>query len=258
VEPNNPQRCIDVDSLRLESALRLIEQSGHSLTPPGEGSQSYVQAVIDALCNLSSHDSLTGLSNRRQFSSALERELDRVARSGDVALLLMVDIDHFKRVNDAHGHLVGDEVLMQVARRIEACVRPMDTVARFGGEEFAVVLPNCSYAYGRLVADRIRRSVAELPVQVRGGLSLPLTVSVGGAYAPQWIRSAPSLWVERADRQLYRAKHEGRNRVCLEDQVDTEVSNEEKELLYGALNFDGLQAQAGLNTDGSGGNWTHL
>jgi diguanylate cyclase (GGDEF)-like protein len=215
---NTPDdRCVDIPSLQLGSALRLIEQSGQDLQADGQPPQVFMQAVIDALCNLSSHDALTGLSNRRNFTQAMDRELDRVARLGHVALLLMVDIDHFKRVNDTHGHMVGDEVIKQLADRLLECVRPMDTVARFGGEEFALVLPNCSYAYGELVAERVRQAIKSRPFRSVTGLSLSLTVSVGGAYAPQWIRSESAIWVERADRQLYRAKREGRNRVFLEE-----------------------------------------
>lgn len=234
---NSPQsdHCVDLDELRLDAALKLIAQSGPVPVREGVPTSVYVQSVVDALCQLSSHDALTGLPNRRSFSQAMDRELDRVARSGDVALLLMVDVDHFKRVNDTCGHLAGDEVLRQVALRLQDCVRPMDTVARYGGEEFAVVLPSCSYTYGDMVAERIRQSIEAQPFVLGNFQSLTVTVSVGGAYAPQWVRSEPAIWVERADRQLYRAKREGRNRVCLEETIDTVVSNEEKELLFGAL-----------------------
>jgi len=252
VKTSHSERCVDIEALKLDSALTLISQSGQSNLEHSESPLTYVQSVIDALCSLSSNDALTGLANRRSFAHALEQELDRVARSGDVALLLMVDIDHFKKVNDAHGHLVGDEVLKHVARRILECVRPMDTVARFGGEEFAVVLPNCSYSYGNIVAERIRESMFKTPVKVSTHLSMSVTVSVGGAYAPQWIRSAPEIWIERADRQLYRAKHEGRNTVCLEQTIDTVVSTEEKELLYGALNFDAFDARLAQANPDSG------
>lgn len=218
----------------------LIAQSGQPVCPDPGAPQDYVQSVIDALCDLSSRDPLTGLSNRRSFCHVMEQELDRVARLGDDALLLMVDVDHFKQVNDAYGHVAGDAVLRQLAGRLLTCIRPMDSVARFGGEEFAVVLPNCSHSYSTVVAERIRLAVESLPFELGDGKTLSLTVSVGGAYAPQWVRSGVSLWVERADRQLYRAKNEGRNRVCLEETFDTVVSTEEKELLYGALNLAGL------------------
>lgn len=217
----------------------LIEQSGQRVADDPQHPQNFVQSVIDALCDLSSRDPLTGLYNRRSFNQVLDQELDRVARLGDDALLLMVDVDHFKRVNDTHGHVAGDAVLKQLAARLLECVRPMDTVARFGGEEFAIVLPNCSHSYAEVVAERVRHSVAKMPIHV-AALSFSVTVSVGGAYAPQWVRSESAIWVERADRQLYQAKHTGRNRVCLEETFDTVVSTEEKELLYGALNFGGL------------------
>ena len=245
-------RCVDIDELRLDAALTLIAQSGEAPSPHGQSTGAYVQSVVDALCQLSSHDVLTGLANRRSFVQAMERELDRVARSGDVALLLMVDIDHFKSVNDNHGHLAGDEVLRQVALRLQDCVRPMDTVARYGGEEFAVVLPNCSYTYGEVVAERIRRSIEVRPFGLTNQQALSMTVSVGGAYAPQWIRSEPSIWIERADRQLYRAKREGRNRVCLEETIDTVVSAEEKELLFGGLNLGMYDGRPTAAQDGNG------
>lgn len=244
---------MDLDSLQLDSAIRLITQSGDAPDAKALPPLQFVQSLIDMLCKLSSHDMLTGLANRRSYDDAIARELDRVARSGDVALLLMIDIDHFKSVNDLYGHNVGDEVLRQVASRLKDCVRPMDTVARLGGEEFSVVLPNCSHAYGSVVAERIRVAMASRRFVVTTGVSLEVTVSVGGAYAPQWIRSDATIWKERADRQLYRAKHEGRNRVCLEESIDTEVSNEEKELLFGAFDMNMTGLGANEPTDANSG-----
>ena len=230
------------DTLRLDAALRLLQRAGHDL---GDGPRdtAWLQRMLDALCDLSSRDPLTGLANRRQFEVALERECDRVARSGEAALVLLLDIDHFKRVNDTHGHGAGDLVLQAVARCLQGCVRPMDTVARYGGEEFAVVLPNCAPAFARTVAERVRRQIAALHIPFGAGAELQITVSVGGAFAPPWVRSSARLWTERADAQLYRAKAEGRNRICLEPQAVSLVSAEEKGLLFAAT------APAALDAD---------
>ena len=218
--------------LKLDDALALLEQAGALLPDAEPYSVRWLQGIIDALADLSARDPMTGLVNRRSFEMALEREIDRVARAGDVALLLLLDIDHFKRVNDSHGHAAGDGVIKAVAEAIQQAVRPMDTVARTGGEEFAVVLPNCSSSFGPTVAERIRANVAALSIAVSPGVILGVTVSLGGAYAPQWVRSSPLLWMERADRQLYRAKAEGRNRACFEPQVESLVSADEKSLLF--------------------------
>jgi diguanylate cyclase (GGDEF)-like protein len=198
--------------------------------------------VLDALCDLSSRDALTGLSNRRALQVSVAREIDRVARAGEPALLLIADIDHFKNVNDRHGHGAGDLVLKHVANVLKDSVRPMDTVARVGGEEFAMVLPNCSPAFGQAVAERIRRRVAGQGVVLGTGLSdVTATVSIGGAYAPQWVRSSADLWQERADAQLYRAKAQGRNRVCIEPTEVSVVSAEEKGLLFGTSQLQDLE-----------------
>jgi diguanylate cyclase len=219
-------------TLRLESALALLAQSGLE-APSGEpGSAAWLQSLIDRLSELSSRDALTGLANRRHFESVLTRELDRVARSGEPALLLLLDIDRFKRVNDRHGHVAGDMVLKAVAESLLHCVRPMDTVARIGGEEFAVVLPNCPPAFGPMVAERMRDRIARHPVPVGLTESVRITVSLGGAFAPQWVRSSLSLWLERADKQLYRAKAGGRNRAEFEAAAVSHVSAEEKRLLF--------------------------
>ncbi|RZI80641.1 MAG: GGDEF domain-containing protein, partial [Rubrivivax sp.] len=173
----------------------MLNQAGWEL-PEGLslGSKEWLQAMVDGLCAISSRDALTGLSNRRQFEAAIKREVDRVARIGEPALLLVIDIDHFKRVNDTHGHAAGDVVIQSVANTLLDCVRPMDTVARIGGEEFTIILPNCPPAFGQTVAERIRHKVATLPVVVIGGQQLSITISIGGAFAPQWVRSSATLW----------------------------------------------------------------
>ena len=242
VSPPLPTDAVPAAELRLQSALQLLELGGHAMPPNAlPGSQAWLQAVIDGLCDLSSRDALTGLANRRQFELALAREVDRVARAGEPALVLLADIDHFKRVNDTHGHPAGDLVLRSVAQTLLDCVRPMDTVARFGGEEFAIILPNCPAAFGQTVAERVRRKVETRPVVVAPGVQVSVTISLGGAFAPQWVRSSAALWVERADRQLYLAKSGGRNRACLESTAVSQVSAEEKGLLFGTSQFQDLE-----------------
>jgi diguanylate cyclase (GGDEF)-like protein len=228
-----PLLTVQGGALRVDQALQLLTRAG--LQPNGTdavGSAAWMQSVLDALCTLSSRDPLTGLVNRRQFEAALDREIDRVARAGETALLLLADIDHFKRVNDTYGHGAGDVVIQHIGRALQDCVRPMDTVARIGGEEFAIVLPNCAPAFGKTVAERIRASIAGTPIEVNDHVKLPITISLGGAFAPQWVRSSCRLWLERADLQLYRAKGEGRNRACLESPPISEVSAEERGLLF--------------------------
>jgi diguanylate cyclase (GGDEF)-like protein len=228
-------------ALRLDKALQLLAQSGQAAPFGEQGSAEWLQGLIDALVDLSSRDALTGLANRRSFDLALAREIDRVARSGEPALLLMLDIDHFKRVNDTYGHAAGDQVLRAVAGALLESVRPMDLVARVGGEEFAIVLPNCASAFGETVAERIRRRVERMPVPVGPGLRLAVSISIGGAFAPQWVRSTPALWVERADQQLYRAKSLGRNLVQLEPAAVSVVSAEEKRLLFDTTSFQDFE-----------------
>ncbi|CAN5725895.1 hypothetical protein BH09PSE5_BH09PSE5_07930 [soil metagenome] len=223
--------------LRLEPALSLLGQAGHSVDQSETDPVQWVQSIIDALCEMSSRDALTGLSNRRQFELMLARELDRVARGGEPALVLMVDIDKFKGVNDSYGHAAGDVVLQRVASTLLQCVRPMDTVARFGGEEFAVILPSCSPAFGHTVAERLRRRVEKSPIQVTMQEEVSVTISIGGAFAPQWVRSSAVLWIDRADRQLYLAKAEGRNCTRLEPAPISLVSAEEKGMLFANSQF---------------------
>ena len=227
---------VSLRDLRLATAHALVAQSlGSEVSLQGQTPLLYLQNLIDGLCELSLKDPLTGLANRRHVRAVLEREIDRVARSGEAALLLMLDIDHFKQVNDRHGHLAGDIVLQSVARTLESCVRPMDTVARYGGEEFAIVLPACQFGFGRVIAERVRRAVEATPVRISPSLTLNVTVSIGGAVALQWIRSTTALWADRADAELYKAKLGGRNCISIEEQPDSTVTAEEKSLLFGPL-----------------------
>ena len=230
---------IKLQDLQLDDARALLQHGAKNIQQEtGESHTAYLQRLIDGLCEISLKDPLTGLGNRRQFHAILERSIDVVARTGESVLLLLLDIDHFKSINDTHGHLAGDEVLREIARCLARCLRPMDTVARYGGEEFAVILPNCRPIFGQAVAERIREAVADLAIPVSPLLTLQVTISIGGAFAPEWVRSTTDLWIERADLQLYRAKSEGRNQVCLDQPQELSVSAEEKGLLFGHLMTD--------------------
>jgi len=241
VARSTPAPAPSAPELQLDQALQLLRQSGHELPAGKPGSEAWLQSLSDSLVVMSSRDALTGLANRRSFELALAREIDRVARAGEPALLLALDIDHFKNVNDTYGHASGDLVLKAVAAALLDCVRPMDLVARVGGEEFAIVMPNCAAAFGEAVAERVRRRVESMPVAIGLSQQIQVSVSIGGAFAPQWVRSTPALWIERADIQLYRAKEGGRNRVCLEPAAVSVVSAEEKALLFGISQFQELE-----------------
>ena len=244
---------IDLQELQLDDARALLEHAGQDgRQGTDEAPLAYLQRVINGLCELSLKDPLTGLDNRRHFVAALERAIEVVARSGESILLLLLDIDHFKNINDTHGHLAGDQVLQAVAACLARCVRPMDTVVRYGGEEFAMILPNCRSSCGRAVAERVRRSIESLSIAVSPLVSLQVTISIGGAYAPEWVRSTPDLWIERADLQLYRAKADGRNQVYIETPQEISVSAEEKGLLFSHFSADPVATPAPSSTDDSG------
>ena len=222
----------DKSGLQLESALRLLREAGY----PGfescdAGDLTLLQRVVDGLCELSQRDGLTGLANARHFRQALGRELDRVARTGEGAALLLLDLDHFKRINDTYGHPAGDRALRAVADAIANCVRPMDVVARTGGEEFAVILPNSTPALAGIAAERLRSRVAAMEIDLPAGEKVHMTVSIGGAAVAPWERIPPERLVELADAHLYEAKHHGRNRVSLEQAPTSAVSAEERALL---------------------------
>ena len=160
----------------------------------------------------SRRDPLTGVANHGHFQETLYRELARHDRTVERLVLLLIDLDDFKAVNDRHGHPVGDAVLKAVVSRLLESVREMDTVARYGGEEFAVVLPQTDPPDGLRVAERLRAAVASSPVPAGLPEPLPLTVSIGLAVYPDDASSKGTL-VECADMALYAAKKTGKNRV---------------------------------------------
>lgn len=158
-------------------------------------------------------DALTGLRNRRWLNEAFERQLQRTLRSDQPVSVLMIDADHFKHVNDTHGHIVGDEVLVHIGRTLAAGLRPQDLLARYGGEEFAVLLPNVPHGEALAAADRLRRAVETNPPQTSAGVLLlpPVTVSIGVATMTPIEPLALQQLVDRADSALGRAKAAGRN-----------------------------------------------
>lgn len=160
-------------------------------------------------------DPLTQVLNRRALTVRLASELERARRYDSVITLLMVDLDHFKQVNDTYGHLAGDEVLREVATLLQNEIRSVDVVARYGGEEFVVVLPETSLVGATTFAERIREHVAATGFAAALGEPIRLTASIGvSSYPSTTINTVDDLFA-RADEALYRAKADGRNRVCL-------------------------------------------
>ncbi len=170
----------------------------------------------ELLLELSNTDHLTGLFNRRFLMEALDKEVQRARRKDGQVALLLLDIDHFKRVNDTHGHLQGDVVLQKVALHIQKELRSYDTAARYGGEEFVAVLPDTSLKEAFNVADRIRLSVQGM--RFAGSLSNEqVTVSLGVALFPSPCFDDIDGLLRAADEALYQAKERGRNRVIISD-----------------------------------------
>ncbi len=165
------------------------------------------------LTELATMDELTKVYNRREFNRRLALELARSQREGHPVSLMMVDIDHFKKLNDTHGHQAGDDALRQVSHIIKTEVRPSDQAARYGGEEFAVILPHANREEAYAVAERLRQHIAAHDILIADGPILKVTASLGCATFPLDAQTADALTAE-ADRALYQAKSSGRNQVC--------------------------------------------
>lgn len=189
----------------------VLEQGAHL-----EQLQQYQRELEEARSTAalqSQTDELTGLGNRRGLRSWLAEEVERARRYGTECSVLMIDIDQFKAVNDEHGHLVGDEVVRAVAERVRADLRPLDYVARFGGDEFIAVLPTTGAVGARILAERLRRNIAAA-VWPYGDI----TLSIGVAALTDSMETVRDL-IAAADAALYVSKREGRNRVTVAGEV---------------------------------------
>jgi diguanylate cyclase (GGDEF)-like protein len=181
--------------------------------------QLTVKRQADAMRELTLTDALTGVANRRHFNDTLELEWRRCARSGMPLAAIMIDIDHFKRYNDAYGHQAGDLCLQQVAAAMKRCAaRPQDLLARYGGEEFILLLPQEGLAGATAVARRILDEVDALALpHAASPTSSVVSVSMGVAAIAPGETADPDLLIRSADEQLYRAKQHGRNRYSVAD-----------------------------------------
>jgi len=163
-----------------------------------------VDKGIDMLYEIATHDEKTGLFNQKFFKSVLGLELDK-AKRGKKLSLIMLDIDHFKKINDEHGHLAGDKILKQLANLLQQKIRKSDIASRFGGEEFLIMLPNATREKGKMIAERLRNSVE------KAGFKPKITISLGISEFKRGDTS--NNLIKKADAALYRAKKKGRNRV---------------------------------------------
>ncbi len=180
-------------------------------------------------------DYLTGLFNKQHLIFALEQEMERTRRTHHPTTLILIDGDHFKSINDTHGHVIGDKVIGHLSKLIKETVRKIDIPCRYGGEEFAIILPTTSILVGIQVAERIRSKIEESPLYLKPDKHLKITVSLGVDTHYYHMPAQPEELIKLADKKLYQAKSEGRNRVCHGDtdrNEKTTVSAEEKEALF--------------------------
>jgi diguanylate cyclase (GGDEF)-like protein len=198
VKPIDPHEL----RMRLRAGQRILELQAHLL------------AAQETILHQATHDPLTGLWNRAVVLDALNRELARSWREGKPVGVMLADVDHFKRINDTYGHLGGDAVLREVSRAMTQALRHYDSLGRYGGEEFLVVLPDCDAANTWKLGERLRQCVSDLVLNLRDG-RVRVTISVGMATSCGADRLEAETMLRLADDALYRAKEAGRNRVEL-------------------------------------------
>jgi two-component system cell cycle response regulator len=174
--------------------------------------QTQLMSAQEALRDQAARDPLTGIWNRNALFDVFRRELSRAEREGNQLSIVMLDIDHFKNLNDTHGHMAGDAVLREFTRRITASLRPYDAVGRYGGEEFLVVLPGCAVEAGMRHAERLRGLITDDSFDTSEGRHT-VTCSLGVASTSSSNPKDPDSLIRAADAALYRAKRNGRNRV---------------------------------------------
>jgi two-component system cell cycle response regulator len=210
-------------------ASRIIQAGAYDYLPKGKVSGKALLRIIsnalekaglkremrmaqEKLAEMSVRDELTGMFNRRYFGEALERDISGAQRYGHGLALCMIDLDHFKRVNDTHGHLCGDRVLHEFGRLLDDSIRKYDVGCRYGGEEFAVILPDTSLDKALSLCERFRKRVKGHAFTYEG-LTLHITASVGVAARPAGVEITGKQLVDLADKALYQAKSQGRDRV---------------------------------------------
>jgi len=220
--------------MRVESLNRKIKQITISgdlsmrLDTPGKDELCELAGTVNAMLNAiqkakfdllqaqeslrfhAEHDSLTGVLNRRAIRDVLRRELARCRRENQSLGVMLIDVDHFKRINDRFGHGAGDAALVTVVQRISSTLRPYDLIGRYGGEEFLVIAPGCDLELTKKLAERILRAVSDESVDL-GNSAVQLTLSLGATLGT--ATSDPEFLVAAADSAMYQAKRNGRNRV---------------------------------------------
>ncbi len=194
IKPFDPQEL----RARVRAGWRIIEL------------QQELIAARERLRDEATHDRLTGLWNRPAILEILHRELARAERQGGALAVIMVDLDHFKEVNDTYGHLAGDAVLREAARRMRSSLRIYDEIGRYGGEEFVVVVPGCGVSAALSLAERIRATVGQDPIDT---FDAPILVTASLGVAMNGEGSNADSLIRAADAALYKAKNAGRNRI---------------------------------------------